>query len=126
MDVEEKVVLVTFGERRRDIKFRSSANPEEEMAALLAAVEETFSDVLSDMSSHFVQLSICCDICDICASSPYPLSGSRSGNFNNSVLVVSIARTRNLSFGLPALNLTVVDTNTNIVLSHLVSSADHT
>ena len=56
MDVEEKVVLVTFGERRRDIKFRSSANPEEEMAALLAAVEETFSDVLSDMSSHFVQL----------------------------------------------------------------------
>ena len=55
MDVEEKVVLVTFGERR-DIKFRSSANPEEEMAALLAAVEETFSDVLSGMSSHFVQL----------------------------------------------------------------------
>ena len=39
--------------------------------------------------------NICCDICDICASSPYPLSGSRSGNFNNSVLVVSVARTRN-------------------------------
>ena len=56
MDVEEKVVLVTFGERRRDTKFRFSSNPEEEMAALLAAVEETFSDVLSDMSSHFVQL----------------------------------------------------------------------
>ena len=56
MDVNEKVVLVTFGERRRDIKFRSSANPEEEIAALLAAVEETFSDVLSGMSNHFVQL----------------------------------------------------------------------
>ena len=55
MDVNEKVVLVTFGERR-DIKFRSSANPEEEIAALLADVEETFSDMLSGMSNHFVQL----------------------------------------------------------------------
>ena len=33
---------------------------------------------------------ICCDICDTCASSPYPLSGSLSGNFNNMVLVVNI------------------------------------
>ena len=56
MDVDEKVVLVTFGKRRRDIKFRTSANPEEEIASLLAAVEETFADVLSGMSSHFVQL----------------------------------------------------------------------
>ena len=55
MDVDEKVVLVTFGERR-DIKFRTSANPEEEILSLLAAVEETFADVLSGMSSHFVQL----------------------------------------------------------------------
>ena len=42
--------------REGDIKFRSSANPEEEIAALLAGVKETFSDVLSGMSNHFVQL----------------------------------------------------------------------
>ena len=56
MDVDEKVVLVTFGKRRRDIKFRTSANPKEEIASLLAAVEATFADVLSGMSNHFVQL----------------------------------------------------------------------
>ena len=56
MDINEKVVHVTFGERRRDIKFRSSANPEEEIAALLAAIEETFSHGLSGMLNHFVQL----------------------------------------------------------------------
>lgn len=55
MDVDEKVVLVTFG-KRRDIKFRTSTNCKEKIASLLAAVEETFADVLSGMSSHFVQL----------------------------------------------------------------------
>jgi len=55
MDVDEKVVLVTFGERR-DIKFGTSTNRKEEIASSLAAVEETFADVLSGMSSHFVLL----------------------------------------------------------------------
>ena len=64
--------------------FNHCGSPVKLVQACLNAREDEDPLVLSSCEA------ICCNICDICASSPYPLSGSRSGIFYNSVLVVSI------------------------------------